>query len=74
MTYHPRPAQAWLYFALAIVGGYGDAVSVVLAKTSNDDSWLRKDKRLGRSQSPGRQPGVLVHGGLRTLSYEPCNS
>src|SRR5258705_10499650 len=28
-----RPPEAWLYFALAVVGGYGDAASVVLAKT-----------------------------------------
>src|SRR5258708_24781733 len=28
-----RPPEAWLYFALAVVGGYGDAASVVIAKT-----------------------------------------
>jgi uncharacterized membrane protein YoaK (UPF0700 family) len=28
-----RTPEAWLYFALAFVGGYGDAASVVLAKT-----------------------------------------
>src|ERR1700739_3780281 len=28
-----RPPEAWLYIALAVVGGYGDAASVVLAKT-----------------------------------------
>jgi uncharacterized membrane protein YoaK (UPF0700 family) len=33
MTYDPRPPEAWLSFALAFVGGYGDAVSVILAKT-----------------------------------------
>ena len=33
MTADPRPPEAWLYFALAVVGGYGDAASVVLAKT-----------------------------------------
>jgi uncharacterized membrane protein YoaK (UPF0700 family) len=33
MTYEPRPPEAWLYLALAFVGGYGDAASVVLAKT-----------------------------------------
>jgi uncharacterized membrane protein YoaK (UPF0700 family) len=33
MTYDPCPPQAWLYFALAVVGGYGDAASMVLAKT-----------------------------------------
>jgi uncharacterized membrane protein YoaK (UPF0700 family) len=33
MIYDTRPPESWLYFALAIVGGYGDAASVVLAKT-----------------------------------------
>ena len=33
MTADTRPPEAWLYFALAVVGGYGDAASVVLAKT-----------------------------------------
>jgi uncharacterized membrane protein YoaK (UPF0700 family) len=33
MTNDPRPPEAWLYLALAFVGGYGDAASVVLAKT-----------------------------------------
>jgi uncharacterized membrane protein YoaK (UPF0700 family) len=33
MTADTRPPEAWLYFALAFVGGYGDAASVVLAKT-----------------------------------------
>jgi len=33
MTADTRPPKAWLYFALAVVGGYGDAASVVLAKT-----------------------------------------
>jgi uncharacterized membrane protein YoaK (UPF0700 family) len=33
MTADTRPPEAWLYFALAVVGGYGDAVSLVLAKT-----------------------------------------
>lgn len=33
MTDHTRPPEVWLYFALAFVGGYGDAASVVLAKT-----------------------------------------
>jgi uncharacterized membrane protein YoaK (UPF0700 family) len=33
MTVDTRPPEAWLYFALAVVGGYGDAASVVLAKT-----------------------------------------
>jgi uncharacterized membrane protein YoaK (UPF0700 family) len=33
MTADTRPPEAWLYFALAFVGGYGDAAGVVLAKT-----------------------------------------
>ena len=33
MAADTRPPEAWLYFALAVVGGYGDAASVVLAKT-----------------------------------------
>jgi uncharacterized membrane protein YoaK (UPF0700 family) len=33
MTYDPPPPEAWLYLALAFVGGYGDAAGVVLAKT-----------------------------------------
>jgi uncharacterized membrane protein YoaK (UPF0700 family) len=33
MTADTRPPEAWLYYALAVVGGYGDAASVVLAKT-----------------------------------------
>jgi uncharacterized membrane protein YoaK (UPF0700 family) len=33
MTADTRPPEAWLYFAFAVVGGYGDAASVVLAKT-----------------------------------------
>lgn len=33
MTAGARPPEAWLYFAPAVVGGYGDAASVVLAKT-----------------------------------------
>jgi uncharacterized membrane protein YoaK (UPF0700 family) len=33
MTTDTRPAEAWLSFALAFVGGYGDAAGVVLAKT-----------------------------------------
>ena len=33
MTADTRPPEAWLYFALAVVGGYGDAASVVLART-----------------------------------------
>jgi len=33
MTTDARPAEAWLSFALAFVGGYGDATGVVLAKT-----------------------------------------
>jgi uncharacterized membrane protein YoaK (UPF0700 family) len=33
MTADTRPPEAWLYCALAFVGGYGDAASVVLAKT-----------------------------------------
>ena len=33
MTADTHPPEAWLYFALAFVGGYGDAASVVLAKT-----------------------------------------
>ena len=33
MTADTRPPEARLYFALAVVGGYGDAASVVLAKT-----------------------------------------
>ena len=33
MTADIRPPKAWLYFALAFVGGYGDAAGVVLAKT-----------------------------------------
>jgi uncharacterized membrane protein YoaK (UPF0700 family) len=28
-----RPADAWLSFGLAFIGGYGDAASFVLAKT-----------------------------------------
>jgi uncharacterized membrane protein YoaK (UPF0700 family) len=33
MTSETRPPDTWLSFSLAFVGGYGDAVSVVLAKT-----------------------------------------
>jgi uncharacterized membrane protein YoaK (UPF0700 family) len=33
MTFDIRPPEALLSFALAFVGGYGDAVSVILAKT-----------------------------------------
>jgi uncharacterized membrane protein YoaK (UPF0700 family) len=33
MTADTHPPEAWLYFALAFVGGYGDAAGVVLAKT-----------------------------------------
>jgi uncharacterized membrane protein YoaK (UPF0700 family) len=33
MTADTSPPEAWLYFALAFVGGYGDAASVVFAKT-----------------------------------------
>ena len=33
MTYATQPPESWLYFALALVGGYGDAASVILAKT-----------------------------------------
>ena len=33
MTADTRPPEAWLYFVLAFVGSYGDAASVVLAKT-----------------------------------------
>jgi uncharacterized membrane protein YoaK (UPF0700 family) len=33
MTTDTRPAEAWLSFSLAFVGGYGDAAGVVLAKT-----------------------------------------
>jgi uncharacterized membrane protein YoaK (UPF0700 family) len=33
MTYDTQPPEPWLYFALAVVGGYGDAASVILAKT-----------------------------------------
>jgi uncharacterized membrane protein YoaK (UPF0700 family) len=33
MTSDTRPPDTWLSFALAFVGGYGDAASVVLAKT-----------------------------------------
>jgi uncharacterized membrane protein YoaK (UPF0700 family) len=33
MTPDPRPPDTWLSFALAFVGGYGDAAGVVLAKT-----------------------------------------
>ncbi|WP_353062142.1 DUF1275 family protein [Tunturibacter psychrotolerans] len=32
MTYDTQPPEPWLYFALAVVGGYGDAASVILAK------------------------------------------
>jgi uncharacterized membrane protein YoaK (UPF0700 family) len=33
MTSEIRPPDKWLSFALAFIGGYGDAASVVLAKT-----------------------------------------
>jgi uncharacterized membrane protein YoaK (UPF0700 family) len=33
MTYDTHLPETWLYFALALVGGYGDAASVILAKT-----------------------------------------
>src|SRR5260370_16573599 len=33
MTSDTHPPDMWLSFALAFVGGYGDAASVVLAKT-----------------------------------------
>jgi len=33
ITADTPPPEAWLYFALAFVGGYGDAASVILAKT-----------------------------------------
>jgi uncharacterized membrane protein YoaK (UPF0700 family) len=33
MTADTRPPEARLYFALAFIGGYGDAAGVVLAKT-----------------------------------------
>ena len=33
MQIHPAPPDRWLSFGLAFVGGYGDAVSFILAKT-----------------------------------------
>jgi hypothetical protein len=33
MSTSDRPADAWLSFGLAFIGGYGDAASFVLAKT-----------------------------------------
>jgi uncharacterized membrane protein YoaK (UPF0700 family) len=33
MAYDTQPPESWLCFALAVIGGYGDAASVILAKT-----------------------------------------